>query len=106
MDIDTFKAVSHPFRKHIIEQLADGELHTTPELAAGFQMTKAAISQHFKILRTAHLVTEVKMGREKSYSLNPQGITEVLRWAEHFQSFWTTRMQDLNEYLEKTHGQN
>lgn len=104
MELETFKAISHPFRKHVIESLADGTLHSTESLVTEFSMTKAAVSQHLKILRDAQLVTEIKIGRTKSYGLNPTGIQDVLQWAESFQDFWMTKLRDLNTYLENTHG--
>ena len=103
MEADTFKAISHPFRKHVLETLADGELHDTASLVVEFDMTKAAISQHFKILKEARLVQEIKAGRHKHYCLNPQGIHDVLDWAETFQAFWTRKMVGLNTYLEERH---
>ena len=105
MDVETFKAISHPFRKHVLETLADGQPHATSSLIEGFPMTKGAVSQHLKILRESHLVIEVKTGRHKHYCLDSTGVADVLQWAETFQAFWTGRMRNLNTYLEKQHGE-
>lgn len=104
MDIQKLKAVSHPFRKHVIEQLAFGNLQATGDLKGDFKMTKAAVSQHLKILRDSHMILESKIGRSKVYSLNPVGIKEVYQWAENFEAFWSEKLGSLNSYLETKHG--
>ena len=96
---ETFKAISHPFRVQVLEMLSDGQIHPTAALAHGEPMTKAAISQHLKILRESGLVIEIKEGREKRYCLDPSGIAEILAWAETFQLFWTNKMRNLAQYM-------
>lgn len=101
MDIELLRAASHPFRKHIIEQLANGSQQTTSELSEGFNMTKAAVSQHLKLLRDSHMVLEEKRGRTKYYALNPTCVQEVLDWAQTFENFWSARLHSLNDYLRR-----
>ncbi len=104
MDVTTLKAISHPFRKYVIEQLAYGESYGTADLKGEFTLSKEVVSQHLKILREAKLILELKIGRNKQYRLNPEGIREVLDWAETFQMFWSERLTNLNNYLEDQHG--
>ncbi|MCG8382168.1 MAG: metalloregulator ArsR/SmtB family transcription factor [Gammaproteobacteria bacterium] len=105
MNIETFKAISHPFRKQVIEQLANGESLGTQELKGDFGITKAAVSQHLKILRDAQLIHEIKVGRNKEYLINPDSIKEIFIWAQSFQAFWSSKMTSLNTYLEQEYGQ-
>ena len=60
---NTFKALSDPARRQILELLKKGPM-SAGEIGAHFDMTGATISYHLKILRQADLVFEK---REKNY---------------------------------------
>ena len=74
MVIDTFQALAEPRRRAILGRLAEGEL-SAGALAAGFDVTRPAISQHLAILREAGLVAERREGARRLYRPAP-------RWPE------------------------
>jgi len=51
-----FHAIADPNRRRLIDLLADGE-KSVQELAQGFDITVAAISQHLAVLLDSHLVS-------------------------------------------------
>ena len=76
---DTFKALSDPARRQILELLKKGPL-SAGDIASHFEMTGATISYHLKILKQADLVFE---SREKNfiyYQLNATVLEEILLW--------------------------
>ncbi len=76
---DTFKALSDPVRRQILELLKNGPL-SAGDIGAHFDMTGATISYHLKILKQAGLVFE---SREKNfiyYQLNTSVLEEILLW--------------------------
>ena len=76
---ETFKALSDPVRRQILEMLKKGPL-SAGEIGAQFDMTGATISYHLKILKQADLVFE---SREKNfiyYQLNATVLEEILLW--------------------------
>ncbi|MBQ9248743.1 MAG: winged helix-turn-helix transcriptional regulator [Oscillospiraceae bacterium] len=76
---DTFKALSDPVRRQILELLKTGPL-SAGDIGAHFDMTGATISYHLKILKQAELVFE---SREKNfiyYQLNTSVLEEILLW--------------------------
>ncbi|MBP3736940.1 MAG: winged helix-turn-helix transcriptional regulator [Lachnospiraceae bacterium] len=76
---ETFKALSDPARRQILELLREGAL-SAGEIASHFDMTGATISYHLKILKQADLVFE---SREKNfiyYQLNTSVLEEILLW--------------------------
>ena len=76
---DTFKALSDPARRQILELLKNGPL-SAGDIGAHFDMTGATISYHLKILKQAGLVFE---SREKNfiyYQLNTSVLEEILLW--------------------------
>ncbi|MBQ6428095.1 MAG: winged helix-turn-helix transcriptional regulator, partial [Oscillospiraceae bacterium] len=54
---ETFKALSDPVRRQILELLKKGAL-SAGEIASHFDMTGATISYHLKILKQADLIFE------------------------------------------------
>ena len=76
---ETFKALSYPARRQILELLKKGPL-SAGDIASHFEMTGATISYHLKILKQADLVFE---SREKNfiyYQLNATVLEEILLW--------------------------
>ena len=60
---ETFKALSDPVRREILELLKKGPL-SAGKIGSYFDMTGATISYHLKILKQADLVFE---SREKNF---------------------------------------
>ena len=76
---ETFKALSDPVRRQILELLKEGSM-SAGEIGTHFDMTGATISYHLKVLKKADLVFE---SREKNfiyYQLNVSVLEEILLW--------------------------
>ena len=70
---NTFKALSHPVRREILDLLKMGKM-SAGEIADQFELTGATISHHLSVLKQADLVVE---SREKNfiyYELNTSGL--------------------------------
>ncbi len=76
---DSFKALSDPTRRKILEMLVDTDL-TAGEIAEAFDMTKPSISHHLNILKGADLVISDKQGQYVVYSLNTTVFQELTKW--------------------------
>ena len=57
---ETFKALSDPVRREILQLLKNGKM-SAGEIGGHFDMTGATISYHLKILKKADLVWETKV---------------------------------------------
>ncbi len=80
---DTFKALSDPIRREILELLKNGRL-SAGDIGSRFDMTGATISYHLSILKKADLVRE---SREKNfiyYELNASVFEELMLWFSQF----------------------
>jgi DNA-binding transcriptional ArsR family regulator len=62
---DSFRALSHPLRREIVERLAAGPA-TVGEVTRGFEVSKPAISKHLKVLEETGVVTRVVEGSRSS----------------------------------------
>ena len=66
---ETFKALSDPVRREILQLLKNGKM-SAGEIGGHFNMTGATISYHLKILKKADLVWET----------NTTVVEELLLW--------------------------
>lgn len=76
---ETFKALSDPVRRDILELLKKERL-SAGEIGAHFDMTGATISYHLSILKKADLVKETKEKNFIYYELNASVVEEVMLW--------------------------
>lgn len=76
---ESFKALSDPTRREIIELLRNGKM-TAGDIVDHFQMTGASISHHLSTLKNANLVTDDKQGKYIYYELNLSVVEEILAW--------------------------
>ena len=76
---ETFKALSDPARRQILELLKKGPL-SAGDIASHFEMTGATISYHLKILKQADLVFESREKNYIYYQLNTSVLEEIMLW--------------------------
>jgi DNA-binding transcriptional ArsR family regulator len=100
---DPFLAVADPTRRAILDRLRDGDAPVS-QLAAGFAMTRPAISRHLRVLREARLVRERRGGedgRQRIYQLTAGPMREVALWAESYDVFWRDSLGRLKRHVEQ-----
>ena len=76
---DTFKALSDPVRREILQLLKSGKM-SAGEIGSHFNMTGATVSYHLKILKKADLIWETKVKHYVYYELNTSVVEELLLW--------------------------
>ena len=74
---DTFKALSDPARRDILEMLKNKPL-SAGEIAKQFDMTQATVSYHLKVLKKADLIRENRKKKKYNYSLYKRGTDDVV----------------------------
>ena len=90
-------AIASPRRRQILSLVRDGEL-SAGEIAAHFDISWPAISQHLGVLKEAGLVDERRNGTRRLYRARPEGLTEVKAFLEQF---WDTRLDALKREAER-----
>ena len=73
---DTFKAISDPVRREILEMLRN-ERKSAGEIAQKFNLTNATVSYHLAQLKKADLVTETREKNFIFYELNVSVFEDV-----------------------------
>jgi DNA-binding transcriptional ArsR family regulator len=79
----TLHALAEPRRREILGMLADGEL-AAGAIAARFEVTRPAVSQHLAVLRAAGLVAERRDGARRLYRARPAGLEPLREWLGRF----------------------
>lgn len=69
-------ALAEPRRRAIMMLVRD-EPHSVNEIAAHFDITQQAVSQHLQVLRDAGLVAVLPQGQRRLYQLRPDGLESV-----------------------------
>jgi ArsR family transcriptional regulator, repressor of sdpIR and other operons len=77
---DAFRALADPTRREILGLLRHGEI-TAGALAENFDMTKPAMSHHFRVLKDADLITSRREGQQIWYGLNTTVVQDLMAWA-------------------------
>lgn len=82
---DGFGVLGDPSRRAIVMSLADGA-HSVGELAAGLPISRPAVSQHLKVLKSSGLVSEQAEGTRRIYRLNPAAVAAL---RDQLDTFWS-----------------
>ena len=69
-EAEVFKALGHPTRLWIVDQLADGEEHCVCEFVEGVQADFSTVSKHLHLLKQAGLIADEKRGKQVFYRMN------------------------------------
>jgi len=91
------KAIAEPRRRRILALVRDDEL-SAGEIAAHFDVTRPAISQHLTVLKEAGLVSERRNGTRRLYQARPEGLAELKTFLE---GFWDERLEALRREAER-----
>jgi DNA-binding transcriptional ArsR family regulator len=96
---DVLTAISHPTRRAIIGQLANGPARFL-DVAKQFDTALNAVTKHLKLLERAGLIERRKQGREVFISFRGAPLREVAGWVNEYERFWNERLDQFERYFE------
>jgi DNA-binding transcriptional ArsR family regulator len=91
------KAIAGPRRRQILQLVRDEEL-SAGEIAAHFDVTRPAVSQHLTVLKEAGLVDERRNGTRRLYRARPEGLSELKSFLDEL---WGDRLEALKREAEQ-----
>lgn len=91
------RALAEPQRARIVRLVGDTEL-AAGEVAAQFDITAQAVSQHLRVLREAGVLHERRDGTRRLYSLRPEAIESVRQFLEEL---WPSSLTALKREVER-----
>ena len=99
MSLDqVFFALSDPTRRQVLEHIRL-EPESVGNIAERLPVSRPAVSQHLKILKDAHLVTEERRGTRNIYSIDPDGIAAL---RDYFNDYWGLALDRFKTFAEET----
>ena len=90
------RAIAEPRRRTILRLVGEEEL-SAGEIAAHFEVTRPAISQHLTILKNAGLVAERRQGPKRLYRVRREGLADVRAYLD---GFWAESLDRLKAEAE------
>lgn len=90
------KAIADPTRRAILYRAWDEEV-TAGEIAAGFDLTRPAVSQHLKTLAEAGLLTVRRVGTKRMCRTDQR---EMRKLRTFLDSFWDGKLEFLKDAAE------
>jgi DNA-binding transcriptional ArsR family regulator len=90
-------ALGDPTRQAILDRLTHGPL-AVGQLAEVLPVSRPAVSQHLKVLKTAGLVVDHAVGTRRLYQLDPRGVSAM---RDYFDQFWNRALTAFKTYAEE-----
>ena len=97
---EAFRALVEPRRRAILRLVARDEL-AAGEIAAAFDITRTAVSQHLTVLKQAGLLSERRDGTRRLYRARPEGLTELRAFLE---DLWAGALDTARRIVEAERG--
>jgi DNA-binding transcriptional ArsR family regulator len=96
--MDGLTALGDPTRREIFERLAERP-RAVAELARELPVSRPAVSQHLKVLKQAHLVSDTPVGTRRVYRVDPDGLAALRADLERF---WTQALATYKQVVEQS----
>ena len=91
--------LSDPTRRAIFERLARKPM-SVAEVASGFDVSRPAVSQHLRVLKSAELVHNTPQGTRNIYRINPRGLAALRQYID---AMWDRALTDFKAVAEASY---
>lgn len=99
---EIFKALAHPTRRSLLDELYRQDGQTLTALEERLPMSRFGVMKHLKVLQDAGLIVTKRRGREKLHFLNPVPIRLVHdRWVSKYAEPWAATLSELKSSIEE-----
>jgi DNA-binding transcriptional ArsR family regulator len=95
---DPFNAVAEDGRRRILVALA-GRERPVNDLVRAVHMRQPQVSKHLRVLRKVGLVRTRAEGKQRLYSLAPDGLRPIHDWLATVEREWGERLDRLESHL-------
>jgi DNA-binding transcriptional ArsR family regulator len=94
--VDGWTALADPTRRSIFE-LVVARPRAVGEIAVHVPVSRPAVSQHLKLLKTARLVLDHAEGTRRIYRVNPEGLADLRAQLDRF---WGGALANFKQLVE------
>ena len=95
---DVFRALADATRRGVLARLGRSPASVS-ELAEPYDMALPSFVQHLRVLEGCGLVRSEKVGRVRTYQLEPARLRLAEDWLAEQRAFWERRLDQLDDYL-------
>jgi DNA-binding transcriptional ArsR family regulator len=92
-----FDALGDPTRRAIFRRVRKGN-RSVRQIADGMDVSRPAVSQHLKVLKSAGLVMVQIDGARRLYGIDPTGIEALKEWLD---GFWDSTLASFKQAAEQ-----
>jgi DNA-binding transcriptional ArsR family regulator len=97
---EALRALAEPRRRAILRLVASDEL-AAGEIAAAFEVTRTAVSQHLTVLKNAGLISERRAGTRRLYRARAEGLDGLRRFLD---GVWADSLDTARRLAEAERG--
>lgn len=97
---EALRALAEPRRRAILRLVAQDEL-AAGEIAAAFDVTRTAVSQHLTVLKHAGLLSERRLGTRRLYRARPEGLDGLRQFLD---DMWASSLDTARRLVEAERG--
>ncbi len=97
---ETLRALAEPRRRAILRLVTRDEL-AAGEIAAAFDVTRTAVSQHLTVLKNAGLLAERRDGTRRLYRARPEGLAGLRQFLDEM---WGASLDVARRLVEADRG--
>src|SRR5215472_885734 len=97
---EALRAIAEPRRRKILQLVAHDEL-AAGEIAAAFDITRTAVSQHLTVLKKAGLLSERRDGTRRLYRARAEGLAGL---REYLDDMWADSLDAARRIAEAERG--
>jgi DNA-binding transcriptional ArsR family regulator len=98
--VDALQVVAEPRRREILRSVWDSEL-SAGDIAARFDVSFPAVSQHLAVLRAAGVVSVRRAGRHRFYRADKEALAHLRPALE---AMWASSLDRLGRLAEQEEG--
>jgi DNA-binding transcriptional ArsR family regulator len=99
--VDVAFAIADPVRREILMMLR-GHVLSAGDVAAGFRISRPAVSRHLRVLRECGLVVDEARGRERLYRLDVAPLAPLEAWLAELHGRWSAPLDALETEVYRT----
>ena len=97
---EALRAIAEPRRRKILQLVAQDEL-AAGEIAAAFDISRTAVSQHLTVLKNAGLLSERRDGTRRLYRARAEGLAGL---REFLDDMWSGALDAARRIAEQDRG--
>ena len=97
---EALRALAEPRRRAILRLVSEEEL-AAGQIAAAFDVTRTAVSQHLTVLKNAGLLTERRDGTRRLYRARPEGLAGLRQFLD---DMWASSLDAARRLVEAERG--